>query len=170
MYTISYFLMQFIVAFIATFGFAVLFNSPRTEVVYSGLTGALGWTAYKLIITLTVDNGVVATLAAAMIITAASRLLAYKRRMPLTVYLIGGIIPLVPGFGIYYTMYYLVTSDFSSAVTRGVDTLKISGVIVIGIFIILSLPWKLFYPYGSIKEITTKTRKKRGSTSQTQDL
>mgnify|MGYP002624622553 CR=1 FL=1 len=45
-------------------------------------------------------------LVGAFILTVFSRVLAAKRKNPVTIYLITGIFPLVPGAGIYYTSYY----------------------------------------------------------------
>ena len=36
-------LIQFLVAVLATISFAILFNAPRKEVLFCGLTGAFGW-------------------------------------------------------------------------------------------------------------------------------
>ena len=38
-----------------------------------------------------------------------SRILTVRMKCPITIFLISGIIPLVPGAGVYFTAYYLVT-------------------------------------------------------------
>ena len=37
---------QFIVSMIATLSFAVLFCAPKSELLFCGLTGAIGWIVY----------------------------------------------------------------------------------------------------------------------------
>ena len=37
---------QFVVSLFATLSFAVLFNAPKVELVFCGITGALGWIVY----------------------------------------------------------------------------------------------------------------------------
>ena len=58
--------------------------------------------------------------------------------------IIPGILPLVPGLGLYNTMYSLVQKDYALAVSTGTDTLFKSGGIAIGILIITSFT-KTYY-------------------------
>lgn len=55
------------------------------------------------------DMGVVfPSLIATLCLTIMARIFAAARSMPVTVYLLSGIFPLVPGAGIFYTAYYLL--------------------------------------------------------------
>ena len=57
---------QFIVSMIATLSFAVLFCAPKPELIFCGLTGAIGWIVYLICLqfdTGTVIANMVATLA-----------------------------------------------------------------------------------------------------------
>ena len=101
---------QFIVSMIATLSFAVLFCAPKSELLFCGLTGAIGWIVY--LICLQFDTGtVIANMIATLALTVFSRVVAALRKNPVTVYLIAGIFPLVPGAGIYYTSYYFIMND-----------------------------------------------------------
>ena len=73
-----------------------------------------------------------------------SRVFAFWRRAPVTIFLITGIFPLVPGAGIYYTGYHLFMSDNSLALDKGLETIKIAIAIALGIGIVLSLPTFFF--------------------------
>lgn len=66
-----------------------------------------------------------------------------------TVFLTGGIFPLVPGAGIYYTVYAFITGDNAAAVFKGVETLKIAGVIALGIVLVLALPKGVFRVFAA---------------------
>ncbi len=55
-----------------------------------------------------------------------------------------GIIPLVPGAGIYYTAYYLVTGQMSLAAVKGLEAVKIAFAIVLGIIFVVSIPRDVF--------------------------
>ena len=91
---------QFIVSMIATLSFAVLFCAPKSELLFCGLTGAIGWIVY--LICLQFDTGtVIANMIATLALTVFSRVVAALRKNPVTIYLIAGIFPLVPGAGIY---------------------------------------------------------------------
>ena len=73
-----------------------------------------------------------------------SRVLSVEKKCPITVFLVAGILPLVPGAGIYYTVYYLVTNQLAEAARRGMDSVKVAFAIVLGIVFILTLPGELF--------------------------
>ncbi|MDR0999698.1 MAG: threonine/serine exporter family protein [Clostridiales bacterium] len=143
-----------LMAFIATITFSVLFNVPRQELVFIGVAGALGWLAYLLIVDAT-GSPSIATFFASMLVTFVIRILTYARKMPIPVFLIGGLISLVPGAGIYNTMYALISEDLSGAAILGLDTLRLFGVMCIGIMLVLSLPHKLFRFAGAFN-ITPK--------------
>ena len=100
-------IIQFIVCFFATLSFAVLFSAPKRQLLFCGMTGAAGWMVYLLILN---ANGslAVANLAASFSLTLMARIFAAVERHPVTVYLLAGIFPLVPGAGIYYTSYYFI--------------------------------------------------------------
>ena len=73
-----------------------------------------------------------------------SRMMTVKMKCPITIFLISGIIPLVPGAGIYYTAYYLVTNQYMKAAEKGIESVKIAFAIVLGIIFIVSIPRELF--------------------------
>lgn len=83
------------------------FFRSKKELFYCGFTGALGWIIYYIIVQF--DMGVVfPSLIATLCLTIMARIFAAARSMPVTVYLLSGIFPLVPGAGIFYTAYYLL--------------------------------------------------------------
>lgn len=136
-------LIHFIVAFFATAAFAVLFNVPKNQWLFAGLTGGIGWVFYKAFLIST--SAALATYIAVLIITLLSRIFAVLRKTPVTVFLVSGIFPLVPGVGIYYTSYYFITEDFKTAGNYGMETLQVAIAITLGIMCILSIPQKLFH-------------------------
>ena len=136
-------MVQCAVSFAAVMAFAILFHAPRREWVPCGLTGMVGWVVYWL----AVQGGisvVAASFCGTLGLALLSRVLAVVRRCPVTVFLTGGIFPLVPGAGIYYTVYAFITGDNAAAVFKGVETLKIAGVIALGIVLVLALPKGVF--------------------------
>lgn len=123
-------------AFIGTVGFSVLFGAPRRYYVDCGLVGMLGWAVYLL----TADLGLVgATFLGALTVAAMSSVLAVVRKCPTTVFLICGIIPLVPGGGIFWTAYYLVSDQLLLAATTGFTALKVTIAIAGGIILVGAL-------------------------------
>ncbi|MBS6864298.1 MAG: threonine/serine exporter family protein [Ruthenibacterium sp.] len=141
-------LVQCAVSFAAVMAFAILFHAPRREWVPCGLTGMVGWVVYWL----AVQGGisvVAASFCGTLGLALLSRVLAVVRRCPVTVFLTGGIFPLVPGAGIYYTVYAFITGDNAAAVFKGVETLKIAGVIALGIVLVLALPKGVFRVFAA---------------------
>lgn len=135
--------LQTIVAFAATIAFSVIFHAPRRELLYTGLTGAAGWLVYVLATAM--GSGVVgASFLATLALTWLSRVFSFSRKAPVTVFLICGIFPLVPGAGIYYTGYHFFAGNDSLALDKGLETIKIAIAIALGIGIVLSLPQFLF--------------------------
>ena len=74
----------------------------------------------------------------ALLASAAVYLMAYVQarihKAPVSVFLIIGILPLVPGFKIYRTIYFMITGEGSSAEALA-DTLLMAGAIALGIFV-----------------------------------
>lgn len=136
-------IIQLIMAFIGTLSFAILFNIPKSEYLFSGLTGVIGWGSFLLFRSL-LSSGVYATLIASLIITLVSRLFAVNRKLPVTVFLLSGIFPLVPGAGIYYTAYYIFSNDLKEAGGKGIEAISSALAIAFGIIIISMIPQKYF--------------------------
>lgn len=135
-------LFEFIAAFFATAAFCVIFNAPKKQWVFCGLTGSIGWIFYRVF-----DKNfsvAAANFAAAVTVTLLARIFAVWRKSPVTIFLVAGIIPLVPGVGIYYTSYDIFMNNLASACAKGMETLKIAIAISLGIMCVLLIPQKLF--------------------------
>ncbi len=137
------FVLQFIIAMAATIGFAILFQTPRTELHLCGFSGGIGWLIYYIL----VANGsgvVLASLAGTTVLTIFARTMAVVRRKPATLYLLTGIFPLVPGAGIYYTAYYMFSEDMEMFSDKGIETFEIAAAIVLGIIFGSIIPQGVF--------------------------
>ncbi len=135
-------LIEFFAAALGTMAFALLFHVPRKYYPYCGLIGGCGWVCYELL--LHVCSAPIATFFANVLVVFLSRLFAVRKSCPVTLFLISGIFPLVPGAGIYWTAYYLVTNELDLAGARGFLTLKIAVAIVLSILLVFELPQKVF--------------------------
>lgn len=127
---------EFLTAFVGTIAFALLFQVPKEYYVNCGLAGGCGWICYKLLLAGCGLFG--STFFATVLVVFLSRLSAVRRHCPVTIFLIAGIFPLVPGAGIYWTAYYVVTDQLAKASDRGFQTLKIAVAIVLGICLSLN--------------------------------
>jgi len=135
---------NFICSFAGTWGFLVLFNIPRKYYLSGSLTGVAGWFTYLFVAEKIGGSVAMATFAGSFIIVLISRLLAVRMRCPITIFLIAGIIPLVPGAGVYYTAYYLMTGELALALEKGMGAVKVAFAIVLGIVFVLAIPRQFF--------------------------
>ena len=140
-------------SFLATLAYAILFNVPKQYYTACGITGMAGWLLYLAMCQVTTVASFVGTLAVVLI----SRILTVRKKCPITIFLVSGIIPLVPGAGIYYTAYYLVTGQMSLAAVKGLEAVKIAFAIVLGIIFVVSIPRDAF----QIRYWRAKRKRKR---------
>ena len=132
-------LWQLLLGGVGTLCFGVLFGIPRKCYLACAATGAVGWLAYELAVMLGV-GAVTANLLAAIPLTLLARVFAVSLKAPVTVFLLCGIFPLVPGAGIYYTAYYFIQNDNLQMAASAANTLKIAAALAIGISLVLGLP------------------------------
>ena len=124
-----------IFSFLAIFTFAILEEVPKKYLVVCGITGAIGWWVY-LICDAQRMGDVVSTFWSALVIAFASQIFARKMKAPVTVFLIAGILPTVPGAGIFQTMYYIIRNERTIATLKLVQTIKMAGAIALAIFLV----------------------------------
>ena len=123
---------QFFLAGLGTLSFAILFACPRRCLPYCALVGPVGWLGYELL--------TLASLLAVIPLTILTRVFAITQKTPVTVFLLSGIFPLVPGAGIYYTAYYFIQNENTLALAKGISTFKIAVALAIGISLVLCVP------------------------------
>lgn len=150
-------IVQILVAFIATISFSALFNVPKEQYAFCGITGAFGWLCY-LISTEIYPSTVIASFIAAFVLTCISRIFAVYRKSPVTIFLISGIFPLVPGAGIYNTAYHIIMGDNVLALNTGIHTVKIAVAIALGILFVFSLPQWFFNYFNKRKRSLNKNK------------
>ena len=125
-----------------TVAFALLFGVPGRFYPCCGMIGGAGWLLYSLLEGR--FSAAAATFFAAVLVMLLSRFFAVREKCPVTVFLISGIIPLVPGAGIYWAAYYMVTDQLAEAADAGFAAVKAVAAIVLGIVCIFGLPQGLF--------------------------
>ena len=131
----SIFSIQLAAAFIGTFSFAILFGVPRKYYIACGLVGMLGWAVYLLAVRFTSAQAFLGTALGAALVALLSRYAAKALRCPSTVFLICGIFPLTPGAGVFWSAYYVAAGNVSTALSCGMNAVKITLAIVIVLII-----------------------------------
>ena len=131
-----------IAAFFGTIAFAILYDIPKEFLVTCGVRGSMGWIVYSVLINYFGNS--VSIFAATAAIALISRYAAVRKKTPEIVFLLSGIFPLVPGAGIYWTAYYLVSGQMDQALSSGSGALKTCFAMVLGIIVIHELPQWIF--------------------------
>ena len=131
-------------AFVGTVTFSTLFHVPKKHYFSCGLVGTLGWIVCDLVAR--IGTAAIASFFGAMVVVFSARMLTVRKKCPITMFLIPGIFPLIPGARVYYTVYYLVTDQLGMAAQAGIDALKIAFGIVIGMVFIVAIPRQVFQP------------------------
>ena len=132
----THYFAHFVVAVIATISFGITFQMPRRH----GLTGAVGWMVYIFGVELFALSPAIATLVATLPLTGCARFFSIRHKAPVTIFLLPGIFPLVPGAGIYYTAYYFLQGEEVLFASKGAETFKVALALALGIALVCSLP------------------------------
>ncbi len=150
-------IIQFIVCLVAVLSFAILYSAPKKQLLFCGFTGAFGWIVYLLCMESGIGSSI-ANLIATFALTVIARTIAALRKNPVTVYLVAGIFPLVPGAGIYYTSYYFIMNEMSEFTRSAANTVKVAGAIALGIILGFAIPQHLF---STLQKITSRPSKQK---------
>lgn len=138
-----YAIVQCLCAFFACIGFGFLFNVRGRMIITTALGGALGWLVYLCCSFMTSD--IPRYFAATIVISLYAEIMARVDKVPVIVYLIISLLPLVPGGGMYYTMEYWLSGNEVAFVNTGSHTIMIAGALALGIVLVSSLVrlWKI---------------------------
>lgn len=126
------YLLQGILSFTAAAAFGVVFNAPKKSLFYCGLVGMTGWLIHSYVDQLTNDP-VKSSFAGAFTIAFVAHLMAKHFKMPMIIFSVAGIIPLVPGGVAYNAMRHIVEEDYGVAIEYASLALMISGAIAMGL-------------------------------------
>ena len=133
------FAVQLVAAFLGTMAFAVLFGVPRSHYFDAGFCGTMGWLLYLILSRYTAMSPAEVVFCSTALVTLTALLQSKGRKCPITVFLICGIFPLVPGAGIFWTSYNLVSNQLSDSIHTGFASLKATVAIAFGILAVMEL-------------------------------
>lgn len=127
-------LIQVIGTFAAVISVAITLGVPKKFLGYAGLVGAVGWLVYLLLAAAGAST-VAGMFLAALVVAMISHIFARLKKTPVTLFLIAGILPLVPGVGMYRIVYNLITNNNTLAGYYFSETMQLAGMIALAIFI-----------------------------------
>ena len=129
---------QVIVAFFASFGFGIIFNIKGIKLIFASIGGGISWFCYLYLN----NNGISTILSlfiSSIIFSIYSEICVRYLKTPVTTLVICALIPLVPGAGMYYTMYETILGNVSGAVELGLNTLASAGVLALGVIFVSTI-------------------------------
>lgn len=164
-------ILQIAGAFVSVLAFSIILEVPKKYLLYTSCVGAFGWAVYLFAIYFGasfVSGSLISALGTAVI----SNVLARIRKAPVTTFFVPGILPIVPGVGMFRTVYYLLEKDFSLARQYLLDTLMAAGGIALAIFLIDSFFLLFLKDERRLKRATATERNLQqapGSTSSSEE-
>lgn len=141
-------------AFIACFAFCFIVNARGKLLLYAPLGAVLCWLVY--LGAGHTFSDVTCYFIATVAVSIYAEIMARVHKTPVTVFLLIGLLPLVPGGGIYYTMEYALSGDTAAFLSKGLDTFSIAGSLALGVLVV-----------SSIVRFFTKMRQRRHGTGRT---
>lgn len=123
--------------FVACFAFCFILNARGKFLFFAPLGSVLCWLSYLLCVRVMPE--LTAYFAATVLISVYAELMARRLKAPVTVFLLIGLLPLVPGGGIYYTMEYALSGDTFAFLSQGLTTFGIAGSMALGVLVVSSI-------------------------------
>ena len=125
---------QIIASFVAVAAFSINIDVPKKYIWIVGCVGIIGWLTYLGGIYFKVPE-VLAYFISALVVAIISMVLSKILNAVSTIFLIPGILPIVPGVAIYKAIYFFINSSRTEAVHYLIQVLLITGGIALAIFI-----------------------------------
>lgn len=125
-------LFKIIVTLIAVLGFALFFNVRKERIIYATIGGVITWLIF-FFLHKEITSLFAPTLIASMFAAIYAEVLARVFKTPATVFFITAVIPLVPGRGLYYTMFYAVSTNWDQCGVYAFSTFEAAAGIALGI-------------------------------------
>ena len=136
-------LKMLVFSFCATLGFAGLLHAPLRSWLPAGLIGAVGYTLYWLLLQAGWPDPT-AIFVGSCLASLLAQVTARRMRMIASIFSVLAIIPCVPGYGLYQTMFHIGQGNLSLGLSTGVDTMSSILMLALGI-IVGSFAFRLFF-------------------------
>lgn len=130
--------LQCLGSFIACIGFGIIYNIYAPGLLLCALGGVFAWAAYAICLKFGI-NEIAAYFWGGVTASLYSEILARIRKYPAISYLVVSIFPLIPGYGVYYTMTYAMQGDMDGFASKGITTAGIAGAMALGILLVVTL-------------------------------
>ena len=127
-------LIQIIAAFVASLCFAVLFNIRGKKMIAAAFGGLLSWGVFILLKFITA-NEPIRYFAVAVLISFYAEIMARVLKTPTTTFHMTGLVPLIPGGSLYYTMKAALEGNPQGFFQKAIKTMELAVALALGIVI-----------------------------------
>ena len=114
--------MMLIYAAATTSLFSILQSSPKRAVFISGVIGAAGYGIYYFLAGFA-NMQLTAYFVSAFFIAVGGEIASRVKKMPSIVFISPSFVPIVPGLGLFDTLFMLVNGQYTEAVQTGANTM-----------------------------------------------
>ncbi|EUJ39093.1 threonine/serine exporter family protein [Brochothrix campestris] len=128
------YLLHIAICFVSVATFGVLLNVPARAFIACGVIGAVCWAVFEAFTFMGIGK-IMATLIASFAVAIASDRMARKMKMPMIIFNMPGIVPLVPGFIAMSAVREYVNGDYIAAISHTVHVGMVAGAIAIGLML-----------------------------------
>ena len=131
-------LIEVISAFFVAMSFGFLFNIKGKYLFLAGIGGSIGWFVYKLALSFNYSDNFSMFLCAVSF-SLYSEICARKFHTPVTSLSVCALIPVVPGYGVYKSMYAFLIGNYINAIDYSVNTLYNAGSLALGVILVSAI-------------------------------
>ncbi len=129
---------SFLFAFCSTVGFCILFHVPKKHILSASFVGGCGWLAYTYFV-ISGSSNILACFVGSCVVALLSDLFSRAFKDAATIFIIPGILPLVPGANMYYTMLAILDGDIQKTASVGTETILMAGAIAVALLVVASV-------------------------------
>ena len=122
-------------SFMASYFFALIYDAPKKLFIPAGLAGASGYMVHFLFNLSFQMDTIYTSLLGSLSLGLISHILSRLLKAPVVIFMIPGIIPLVPGSLAFIATQELVTLNFTDAANTFIRAILIAGSIALGLLI-----------------------------------
>jgi uncharacterized membrane protein YjjB (DUF3815 family) len=128
-------LIKMFLAFATSLFTGITLQTPRSAWLTVGLTGMAGWAVNEAVSNKSIPE-LVATVAGAITVGTMAEIMARIQKHPVTVYIVSGIIPLVPGTTAYNAMLAFLEKEFNLGLFLSFKAFLLASYLAAGLAIV----------------------------------
>ena len=128
-----FWILNFIFSYTASPFFGVIFDVPKRLYNTVGIVGACGWMVYTIFFDGLNTHTIYSSFFGSLALGCLSHIMARSKKEPIIIFMIPGIIPLVPGGLAFDATKNLVLLEFSKAINTMLEVTLIAGAIALGL-------------------------------------